>query len=241
MTSLNQTVRFLFKVTDALLGTPVTGKVTGDFTLTLQAGLPGDFNPATEEVTITEESGGWYWATFVPTDALGQYLLNITEDSGDVCTPTDFQVTVVGPSAIVGPYFTTMERIKSAMFPGDSSPPSTYDELITGIIAEVTGRLRAKLDNRFIFELANVWYLDGSGTRDLILHDGPLVSVDSVELVTYGEDPDVEDAMLETLTTVEAYRYVARGLRTERHLGLGWLEALGERWTEGQRNYKRNL
>ena len=231
---INQLVRVLFKVVD-FAALPVTGLVAGNFTLTLTSGSPGSFTAAVETVTVVEEGAGLYWAMFTPTEQAQEYYLEIVHATY-VVAPDTFQVTIVGPSPIVGPYFTSLALVKERLFPGVVAPTTNYDGMINSIIAEVTDRIRQKLDSRFLFERTTVEYVDGSGTLDLFLREGPLISVSSVYTVEYGDDGF--GARTETLTLVDESEYVLEGLRANDYIGVGWISRLGSYWLRGQRNYK---
>ena len=234
MPQLNQPIRHLFQVND-LAGFPVLGLVAANFSITLQRESGGSLVAASEVITITEEGGGLYWADYTPTAAAGLYYGTIVHAT-HVVSPEAFEDAIIGPGAVSGPYLTTLERVKQQLFAGDSNPPTNLDTLLTTIIAEVTYRIRAMLDNRLFSEQAHVEYVDGPGTPSLRLANGPLVSVSRIDLVTY---TDVGDGTRqETLEEIKPYRWVPRGLRDEGHLGKGRVELLAACWLPGQRNYK---
>lgn len=234
MPQLNQPIRHLFRVT-SLIGAPVTGLVTGNFTIDLQRESAGALVPAAEVVTIAEEGAGLYWADYTPTAEAGLYFLTL-EHATHIVTPGSFQDAIIGPGVVVGPYLTTLDRVKEQLYAGDASPPTTHDSLINTIIVEVTARIRSRIDNRLFTEQAFVEYLDGPGHTTLRLFQGPLVSVSRIDTVAYSDDGG--GGRQETLTEIDAYLWVPRGLRTEGYLGKGWIERLGTYWTAGQRNHK---
>lgn len=141
---------------------------------------------------------------------------------------------------MAGTDYTTVARVKRAMFPGEeASPPTTHDGLIGDIITEVTDRIRKKLGNREIDHQSNIEeYADGTGTERLWLREGPLTAVNSVKLIEYSDDG--LGAQVETETTVVAADYVLGNIRDEGALGRGFIDLLGSAatWTKGRRNYK---
>ncbi len=234
MPQLNQPIRGLFRVT-SLVGSPVTGLVTANFTIDLQRESGGVLVPAAEVVTIAEEGGGLYWRDYTPTSEAGLYFGEISHAT-HIVSPGAWQDAVIGPGVGVGPFLTTLDRVKEQLFAGDASPPTTHDSLINTIIVEVTARIRSRLDNRLFTEQAFVEYLDGPGHSTLRLFQGPLVSVSRIDCVAYSDDGG--GGRLETLTEIEAHLWVPRGLRTEGYLGKGWVDRLGSVWAAGQRNFK---
>ncbi len=234
MPQLNQPIRHLFSVT-SIVGAPVTGLTTVSFTIVLRRDSAGALVSASEVVTIVEEGAGLYWADYAAASTSPLYFGEISHAT-HIVSPGTFQDAILGPGAVSGPYLTTLARVKEQLFAGDATPPSTHDTLINTIIAEVTHRIRSKVDNRRFIEQAHVEYVDGRAVRTLRLAQGPLVSVSRIDLVTYSDGGG--GARTETPVEVEAYRWLPRGLRVDGHLGKGWIDRLDSFWIAGQRNYK---
>ena len=234
MAQLNSPIRHLFTVT-SLAGVPVTGLVTGNFTISLQRESGGALVAASEVVTVAEEGGGLYWADYTATAAAGLYYGQI-QHASHIVSPETFEDAVIGPGVVSGPYLTTLARVKEQLYAGEASPPTTHDTLISTIIAEVTYRIRSRVDNRVFVEQAFVEYHNGKGHEHLWLRQGPLVSVSRIDSVAYSDDGS--GGRQETLTEIEAYRWFPRGMRSDEHLGKGSIELFSGGWCVGQRNYK---
>ena len=132
--------------------------------------------------------------------------------------------------------YTDADRVKRSLFPGNPSPPTTHDALIASAIAEVTSRIKVRLDNREFGEVEHTEYVDGDGTNRLLLRNGPLVSVTSVAHVAYSEDEDGD--RVETESAITTGDYLLGGLRDEGWTGRGFLRRLRGMWCAGYRNHK---
>lgn len=110
-----------------------------------------------------------------------------------------------------------------------------HNALIEALVVQTSDAIERYL-GRTLEETTHTEYLDGDGSGLLLLMDGPIVSVTSVEYVTYSDAGG--GARQEDLTVIEAYTYLERGLRAEGAAGRGSLELLYTGWLPGRRNYK---
>ena len=132
---------------------------------------------------------------------------------------------------------TTLALIKTRLFSGtsDVDPGSDYDTLIGELINDVSDHIGQRCD-RVFGEATHTEYPDGSGTDTLLLSQGPLVSVTSVNTVEYGDDG--VGARTETLTAVDEADRLEVGLRAENAIGLAGIRLRSGIFTKGRRNYK---
>lgn len=191
-------------------------------------------------VTVAEVGAtGWYTLTVTPTSA-GLWRLQATGEAAlgravpDGASPAfvDYVVDVVSAGvSTTGNLLTTTARCRTRL-----GIDTAFDTILDDIVAEVSGRIQDEL-GRAVLEASYTDYLDGSGTDWLLLRQGPLVSVASVNLVTYEDDGG--GGRQETLTEVEEWQRLDQGLRAEGHLGAGSVRmAHGQRFTPGRRNYR---
>lgn len=132
-------------------------------------------------------------------------------------------------------HLTSVALVKSRLYSGSSTEPTSVDPLIEQLIAQVSDDIEQRCHRRFL-EAETTWYVNGNGTRRMYLPAGPLVSVTSVHEVAYSEDDDGD--LVETATAINAGAYLMGGLRSDGCRGPSWLDRLGCAWTEGEKNYK---
>lgn len=188
MSALNQEQRRTFEVTD-IAGQPVTGLVTGDFTLTLQRQSGDSLVAATETPTVLEIGGGLYWAIFTPTAAAGIYRLEITHASHFV-NPQIIQIDVEGYTPPIGPYLTTRDNVKAAL----NITGSDDDARIDSLLAVVTDFIQSYCNRTFASDtLTEYPKVNGYNASTVNLKRYPVTSVTSVHVSTdlprvYGAD-----------------------------------------------------
>lgn len=131
---------------------------------------------------------------------------------------------------------TTVDRVKQLLFSGtDTDPGADYDELLDLLVAEVSDLMEKRM-GRTIAEATYTEYYDGTGTDTLLLKQGPLVSVTSVETVEYSDAGS--GVRQETLTAVDQADRLEGGLRSEGASGVGSIRLISGAFTRGRRNYK---
>ena len=127
-------------------------------------------------------------------------------------------------------------RVVSLLKSGaDGTSLDNHNELLETLVVEISDSIERYL-HRTILETAHTEYCDGTGTSTLLLREGPLVSVASVDCVEYVDGGS--GARSETLTRVDPYLYVEDGQRSEGCTGAGSLRLISGCWTKGRRNYK---
>lgn len=128
---------------------------------------------------------------------------------------------------------TALATVKERL--GIPTATTDWDALLATLILEVDGDLLGRM-GRVIESASFTEYPDGDGTPLLMLDQGPLVSVTSVNAVEYSEG--VAGARTETLTEIYPYQYLERALASENYIGRAYLEGNGWSWSPGRRNYK---
>ena len=190
-------------------------------------------------VTIAEiGSTGWYGAELTPT-ATGNWVLTLTNPAGtdEAIVEYGIQVTTGGAIVAGGTDLTTLTRVRSSLYTGTTSATTDHDVLIANLIDEVSDAIQQFVGN-VIGEATYTEYYSGMGEELMMLRHGPLVSVTSVNEVTYSATSSVDTSRTETLSEVYEYERLEGGLRSENYKGRGWLELVGGKFTPGQRNYK---
>lgn len=197
-------------------------------------------------VTLSDFATGWVQVT-VTLPRLGEYTLTLTNPGLPTAdgAPVDYPIIVGAGVAVSTTLLTSRDRIRTRMQlvnalnqpiqPGDSHP---FDSLIDLIVSEVSDELQTIAGRTFI-ETAYTSYIDGSGTRSLLLPAGPLASFTSLSLVDYRDDG--AGGVTEVLTTVPRSSYVLAGLRSQPQFkGLGRIDLIGwgARFVCGVKNYK---
>jgi len=200
-------------------------------------------------VTLVDYAVGWVAVT-VTLPRLGEFTLTLTNPGAPTADGrvTDYPILVsagLAPSAFL---LTSLDRVRARMQlqkpasnppvliqPGEAHP---LDNLIQMVISEVSEDYQATLGRSFV-EQNYTEYLDGSGTRNLLLTAGPLVSVTSVQSVEYQDDG--AGGVTEVLTTVPRSWYVLAGMRSSpRFYGRGRLDLVSEcsTWWLGVKRFK---
>ncbi len=132
---------------------------------------------------------------------------------------------------------TTLDRVKNRIF-GDQKARGDigqeYDELLQQLINSVSDEAE-RVCGRVFRAQTYTRYLDGNGRAVMILPEGPLVSVTSIEYISYGSNAG---ARTETAEAVNEAAYLLEGLRSEGHLGAGRIYKISGYWTPGKRNLK---
>lgn len=218
-------------------GDPVTGQA-GSIVATA---FEPDGSTSALSVTAAEiGTTGWYTLTFTP-DQLGAWRVHATGDAAlgravpDGANPAtvDYQVNVHATGIeTTGNLMTTRDVVKRRLGLEDSE----FDTLLDDILAEVSAYMQDEIDHA-ILQATYTDYLDGTGGDTLFLRNGPLVSVTTLHSVAYSDGG--AGARAETLTAVDEAIRVEGGLRSEGHLGRGWIRLLnGGTFTPGRRNYR---
>lgn len=109
------------------------------------------------------------------------------------------------------------------------------DELLEQLITEVSADFEHRT-SRVVAEATYTEYYSGRGEQVLHLRNGPLVSVTSVETVSWGKDSNGDPD--ETRTTVDPGDYRLDGLRSDRFRGAGKIKMLCGSWCPGTDNYR---
>lgn len=223
-----------------------TGSVSGEAANIAASLLDPDAQPSGLTVTVTEVgTTGWYDAAFTP-NSLGVWTLTLTNPASPPASEAtdegayDYSVEAVDTIAITSDGtrdLTTLTRVRERLHFDVNL--TDYDVMLASLITEVSGWIQDDL-GRNIGQNAYVEYLNGWDRDALWLRQGPVVSVDSVNEVSYGEDPNTPGAMLQTLTEVEAYRYVIENDAADDNTRLpGILRRVdGSLWLKGPRRYK---
>lgn len=213
-------------------GTLVSGEAANITT----ALADGDNASSVITVTVTEiGTSGWYLLAFTPTTT-GLWVLTVTNPSGTNTLVSEYIVDVVSGAtlaAITAKNLTTLARVRSRIFSGETSPTTDHDALISELIIEVSNNITDEL-GRCPLEAAYTEYVDGTGGALLQLQQGPLVSVTSVSSISYSGTT----TRTETATTVNVADYLERGLRSDNSFGPALLERRDGTWERGRKNYK---
>lgn len=186
-------------------------------------------------VTISEiGSTGYYNATFTP-NLTGIWQLALTNPAGTDVGTYDYQINSysgVVLADITSRDLTTLARVKERI--GISH--GNFDDVLESLITEVSNAVQDDL-HRTIAETTWTHYLDGSGRALLVLPEGPLVSVSSVNEVTRYDAGS--GARGETLTPLYAYQFMERGRLADLDTMNGSLERTdGGVFTRGVKNWK---
>ena len=127
-------------------------------------------------------------------------------------------------------------RVASLLKSGtDATSLDEHNELLETLVVEVSDAIERYLD-RTIAQATYTHYFDGTGRDTLVLREGPLVSVTSLESVDYYDAGS--GARGETLTAINPYEYVMEGQRSEGCVGLGVIRLVSGCFYRGRRNYK---
>ena len=130
---------------------------------------------------------------------------------------------------------TDIDSVKLRLWP-DGNAPTTFDDLLEGIIDDVSASIE-RLRGAPFEEAEYDQHYNGDGTSFLRLNHGPLVEVEEVATVVYQDDGSGGRDGVET--AVEAFRWLPRGIRDTGHIGLGWLKRIdGARWPCGEQNIR---
>lgn len=184
-------------------------------------------------VSINEVgSSGWYLLTWTP-NTVGVWVLSVTNPAPLVAdgATTDYAVDVLAGAVAGAAALTSLARLKRRI----GKDETDSDVLLNEIISEVSADIELRC-GRVFAETTYTEYTDGDNTRRLVLRQGPLVSVTSVNLVAYGDDG--AGARTETLTVINPSAYVERNRRTQNLDGPAVLERLGSHWPAGIQNIK---
>lgn len=217
-----------------LAGTGTVSGIAGTITTALldELGITSGIT-----VTITElGSTGLYEVKFTP-DAIGNWSLTVTNPSGTDQRTEYYNVQSKSISAIQADtslFLTSLARVKERW---DDAPLSgtVFDDVLTSFISEASDEAHKKM-GRILPEQTLTHYFDGSTSTRLILREGPLVSITGIWAVDYGNDG--AGARTETLEEIVAADRLEGGLRSENHIGMGWIDLIAGRFKQGRRNYK---
>jgi hypothetical protein len=131
MSQLNAEVRHVFSVVD-LIGAPVNGLTSANFTITLRRRSGVALISTPEVVGVQAMGGGEYWVFYTPTQSPTLYLLGLVpQSSGHIANPSQWQDeigAVVVPTA--GPYLTTRANMKAAFGFASDERDSAIDALL---------------------------------------------------------------------------------------------------------------
>lgn len=214
-----------------------TGTVTGIAGTITTALLDPTGASSAVSVTVTEVgTTGLYSITFTPTST-GNWLLTVTNPSGTDQKVERYVVDAKSISAIQADSslaLTTLARVKERWEPGELVGTSA-DSVLTSFISEASDEAHKKM-SRILPEQTYTHYFDGDGTSRLTLAQGPLVSITGVWEIEYSDDG--AGARVETATAVNAADRLEGGLRSEGHIGFGWVDLINGRFIAGRRNYK---
>jgi len=130
---------------------------------------------------------------------------------------------------------TDTARIASLLDSSVTGALDGHNVLLETLVIEVSDAIEFYL-GRILASTTHTHYFDGTGAPTLILRQGPLVSVTSVQSVEYVDGG--AGARSETLTTIDPFTYVEEGQRSEGFVGVAALRLLSGAWTPGSRNYK---
>ena len=187
--------------------------------------------PAISVTVVEVGTTGWYLLTFTP-NVVGIWVLTVTNPVPLVAdgATTEYSVDVLSGVVAAVSGLTTLDRLKRRI----GKVETDVDVLLGEIISEISSDVEMRCGRSF-GEQAYTHYMSGDGTARLVLPQGPLVSVASVDLVTYS---DVGGVRTETLTAVLPPVYVELGARSLNSDGPGVLQRLGSTWPWGLRNVK---
>ena len=104
-------------------------------------------------------------------------------------------------------------------------------QLVTEVSQYILMRLGKAIESATYTE-----YYDGRGRDTLILNQGPLGSVTSLNSVAYSDDG--ANGRAETLTEIYAYEFVVDGTLASGYLKRGKIELLSGYFSPGRQNYK---
>ena len=125
----------------------------------------------------------------------------------------------------------TLDQLKERL--RDVNPAFQADDgFLSSALDRATATIESMLGGRKLTETAHTEYVDGDGSMYLNLKEGPIVSVASVDQVTYSGGSESYSSL------TEKQHFFIRGLRADGWLMPGHLEAVGTPWTEDQRNYR---
>lgn len=131
---------------------------------------------------------------------------------------------------------TTLGRCKAVLFSGDIAPTDQFDALLDSLINELSADVEIRLDRK-LASASYVEYVDGSGVERLLLAQGPISTLTSVEELTYSKSGI--GALVITAATVAAGDYfIEAGSRSAGDHGCGVLRRYSGSWAEGTRNYR---
>lgn len=186
-------------------------------------------------VVISEiGSTGYYNATFTP-NTTGIWQLALTNPAGTDQGTYDYYATAytgIVLADVTSRDLTTLARVKQRI----NITHAAFDDVLSALITEISNAIQDDL-HRTVAETTWTQYLDGSGRAMLVLPEGPLVSVSSINEVTYYDAGS--GARGETLTPLYAYQYQERGQRAQLHVTNGALERVdGGVFCRGNKNWK---
>lgn len=108
---------------------------------------------------------------------------------------------------------------------------STEDARLNALIDEISGKIQDRCGRRLVQEAYTNEFYSGTDDDLLILRQGPLVSIESVEDVDY-------DSGGASYTTVNASDYIMEGRRDENWRYQGRIRRINGAWLIGRRNYR---
>jgi len=190
----------------------------------------GSITPTVAEIGST----GWYSFAFtVPAGSEGIWSLDGTEPAGAEGSFVYVIDVTTGISASSDRDLTTLARVKERL--GFADGDSTYDDVLATLITEVSNEIQEAF-GRYFAEGTYTEYYDGTGTEALVLRQGPLVSVTSVNEVEYTDAGD--GSRDESLTELEEKDRLEYSLESTGSLAPARIEYIGGVFTKGQKNWK---
>lgn len=221
--------------------------VAGQASAVTRALLRPDRSSASEVPVLSDlPVAGWVQVTLTLLQA-GIYSLQLTNPAFPLADgrATDYDIQVA--PGIAGSTFllTSLDRVRERLRltkdaatgaiygPGDVSP---WDSLLNSLISEVSDEYQIRM-SRIIAQGTYTEYYDGTGQSRLVLRQGPLVSITSLESVVYSDNG--AGGVTETRTLMAPHLYRAAGLRDGRNRSLGRIDLTGcQAFTPGIQNYR---
>jgi len=231
---VNSPVSILHPVKNLLDTATVTGQAGVITKALLDEGMAASALP----VTITEiGTSGYYTAQFTP-DAVGSWVLTLTNPPGTdagVYVYTVSALTQAEIAAATARDLTSLARVRERMYMPDTR--TALDGVIASLITEESNGIQDRL-GRVIGQFSYpAEYLNGRNGNRLPLKQGPVVQINSVNCVQYVDAG--AGARGEELTLLDEYQYVIHGQRAENGMLRGVLERVdGAVFDQGARNWK---
>lgn len=126
---------------------------------------------------------------------------------------------------------TTLDRLKRRI----GQDGTDHDALLNEIITEMSQDIEHRA-GRIFNEQSHTAYLNGDGTPRLVLPQGPLVSITTIESIAYSDDG--AGARVETETTILESTFLESGVRARGEDGPPVLVRIGSAWPFGKQNIK---